>query len=176
MVQWNVVTAFVLDQIFGYQTANKLRENLITLASQRNGRLLGGSRFVPIEPAWDADGFPQSNPAGLGPWNAVDYIDVELDGTNQTGMSFQARVEVRTQHATMTLTPKVRNVTDGTDAGTGAACAAGYSDYSGTNQKQTIALTVATGVKKYRLQFSLGAIVVGASAYVIGEIEAFATS
>lgn len=175
-MNWTAIPAYILDQVFGYQSANKLRENLIVLASRRSGRSLGGSRLMPGEPAWDAEGLPTSNPAGLGPWNAVDYIDVEIDGTNQTGMTYQARVEVRTNQATMTITPKVRNVTDGTDAGTGSSCAAAYSDYSGTNQKQTIALTVATGVKKYRLQYTLGAIVVGGSVWCVGEVESFATA
>ena len=65
-------------------------------------------------------------------------------------------------------------MTDATVAGTGSACSATASDYSGTNQVQTIALTIASGIKKYRLQFSLNN--VSGTTWAIGEIESFTTS
>ena len=115
-----------------------------------------------------------SKSAGLGPTAVSDYIDVEIDGTNQTGITYQARVEVRTDRTNVSITPRILNVTDATVAGTGAACSATASDYSGTNQAQTIALTIASGIKKYPLQFSLNN--VSGTTWAIGEIESFTTS
>lgn len=176
---WNVISTFILDQLFGYQTANKIRENLIVIASGREGRDLGGSRLIPANPMIGENGelILLSKQNGTGPFDAVGYIDVELDGTNQTGMTFQARVEVRVEGAapgTITCTPKIRNVTDSTDAGTGVACSAGDPAFGGTNQKQTIALTIASGVKKYRLMFSLSS--PSCTVWVTGEIERFASA
>lgn len=173
---WNVITAFVLDQVFGYQSANKIRDNLITLVSRRTGRSLGGSRALPNFPVWDDYGDVYSKPPDLGPHDALDYVDIEIDGTNQGGITYQARVEVRTANPGCSITPKIRNVTDSTDAGTGAACTATNVDYSGTNQRQTITITLAGGVKKYRLQYTLGALGVGMDTWCKGEIESFATA
>jgi hypothetical protein len=174
-VQWNVIGAYILDQVYGYQSANKFRENLIVLASQRRGRFLGGSRLFPNAMVIDPDtGDLYSKEAGLGPNDVLNHLDVELDGTNQAGMTFQARVEVRTSGSGFAITPKIRNVTDSVDAGTGSSCTATAQDYSGTNQKQTIALTIASGVKKYRLQYTLGAL--GGSTWLTGEIEGLATA
>lgn len=177
-MNWNVISAFVLDQLFGYQSATKIRDNLIVLASGREGRSLGGSRLIPNNPLTGEDGalLLESRQNGTGPFDVVDYLDVELDGTNQGGMTIQARVECRIvgAGAGVTVTPKIRNVTDSTDAGTGAACSAGDPAYGGTNQKQTITLTVASGVKKYRLQFTLSS--PSCSCWVTGEIERFATA
>lgn len=175
MAQWNVITAFILDQLFGYQSANKLRENALVILSGRLGRSLGGSREVPNNVAVNLLGGPlvSKNP-GVGPFDAVNFIDLEIDGTNQTGVTFQARVEVRTDRAGCTITPKIRNVTDSTDAGVGVACSAGDPAYGGANQKQTIALTIATGVKKYRLMFTLSS--PSGTTWCIGEIERLVTA
>lgn len=158
---WNVISAFVLDQVFGYQSANKIRENMIAVISARLTYHLGGSRQVSL-------------PLIASAQDAIDYIDVEIDGTNSGGFTKQARVEVRTENAATSITPKIRNVTDGTDAGTGVSSTATNTDYTGTNQKQTIALTLAAGVKKYRLQATPGAIT--HPTYCIGYIEQFATA
>lgn len=174
-MSWTAITAYILDQVFGYQDANEIRANLIVLASRRSGRSLGGSRTLPNDPAVDLlTGKWRSKSAGLGPTDVVDYMDVEIDGTNQTGITYQARVQVRTDRANVSITPRVYNVTDSTVAGTGTACSASAGDFSGTNQKQTIALTIASGVKTYRLQFSLNN--VSGSTWAIGEIESFATA
>lgn len=172
---WNVITAFILDQLFGYQSANKLRENSIVILSGRKGRGLGGSREVPNNAGINPFGGPlKSKQNGVGPFDAVDFIDVEIDGTNQGGVTCQARVEVRTDRAGCTITPKIRNVTDSTDAGTGLACAAGDPAYGGTNQKQTITVTLASGVKKYRLMYTLSS--PSGTTWCIGEIEMFVTA
>lgn len=84
--------------------------------------------------------------------NAPDWLDVEIDGTSLSGLTATLRVEVRTLAAGTSVTPRIYNVTDAAAAGTGVACTATAADYSGTNQIQTIAVTLASGVKKYRLQ------------------------
>jgi hypothetical protein len=174
---WTVISAFVLDQILGYQTMNNIRGNWICLVSRRAGRYLGGSRVIPGQPVWDELGMRlRSKVLSLGPLDAFDYVDVEIDGTNQTGITYQARVEVRTNNPGVSITPKVRNVTDATDAGTGSACTATAPDYTGTNQKQTIALTIASGIKKYRLMYTLGANAYLIDHWCIGELESFATA
>jgi len=175
MTQWNTVSAYVLDQLFGYQSANKFRENLITLASAREGRWLGGLREVPNNPVTDLEtGDVFSKNPGVGPFDAHNFIDIEIDGTNQVGMTFQARVECRVGMLGQSITPKIRNITAGSDAGVGVACTTSDPAYGGTNQKQTIALTILTGINKYRLQYTLGR--PSGTTWLTGEIEHFATA
>jgi hypothetical protein len=158
---WNTIAAYVLDQVWGYQGANRHRENLIALASRRATYHLGGSRSVSI-------------PLVAAAQDAQDYVDVEIDGTNLGGFTAQARIECRTMAAGTSITPKVRNMTDGTDAGTGVACTATAADYSGANQKQTITVTLASGIKKYRLQGTPSNTT--NATFVIGYLEVFATA
>lgn len=160
-MSWNVISAFVLDQVFGYQSANRFRDNLIALSSARLTYDLGGSRLTSL-------------PLVASAQDAIDWRDIELDGTNLGGFTKRARVECRTMNAATSVTPKVRNVTDASDAGAGVACTATAADYSGANQKQTITLTLATGEKKYRLQGTPGNTT--NPTFVIGYIEVFATA
>lgn len=171
---WSVISAFVLDQVFGYQTANKIRENLIILAARRPGRHLGGSHFFPNDMCIARFGQIKAKSPGLGPSNAFGFFDVEIDGTDQAGITYQGAVMVRVSDTAVSITPKIRNVTAGTDAGVGVACTATALDYTGTNQRQAIALTIATGLNKYRLQYTLSAN--GYESWMIGEIESFATA
>lgn len=158
---WNVIAAYILDNVFGYQGANKHRENLITLGSRRATYDLGGSRSVSL-------------PLVASAQNAENWIDIEIDGTNLGGFTANLRVECRTANAGTSVTPKLRNVTDSTDAGIGAACSATAADYSGANQKQTIAVTLASGVKKYRLQGTPSNTT--NATFVIGYLEIFVTA
>lgn len=158
---WNVIAARVLDDVFGYQSANRIRENLIAIISARLTYYLGGSRATSV-------------PLVASAQDAIDYIDIELDGTNLGGLTKQLRVEVRTANAGTSVTPRLRNITDSTDAGVGVACTATNADYSGTNQRQTITLTLASGVKKYRLQLTPSNTT--NAVYGIGYIEIFATA
>lgn len=138
-MNWNAIVAYILDDPWGYQSANKHRENLIVLASRRAVYPLGGSRSVSL-------------PLVASAQDAESWIDVEIDGTKLGGMTAKLRVECRTTNAGTSVTPKLRNMTDSTDAALGVACSATAADYSGANQKQTITATIAAGVKKYRLQ------------------------
>lgn len=158
---WNAVSDFILDQLFGYQTATQLKNNIVALASARIVHQLGGSRVDPIASVASAQ-------------DAVNWIDAEIDGTLLSGLTAQLRVECRTDNVGTSVTPKLRNVTDSTDAGTGVACAATDADFTGTNQKQTVAVTLATGVKKYRLMGTPSNVT--DPTYVIGYVELFATA
>lgn len=158
-MNWNVIAAYVLDNVFGYQGANRHRENMIVLAARRAVYHLGGSRSVSL-------------PLSASVQDAESWIDVEIDGTSLGGMTARLRVECRTANAATSITPKLRNVTDSTDAGVGAACTATAADYSGANQKQTVAVTIAAGVKKYRLQGTPGNAT--NPTFVIGYLELFA--
>lgn len=160
MAAWTIIAAKILDQVWGYPSANQYRENMIALASRKAIHHLGGSRSVSL-------------PLVASDQNAESWVDIEIDGTNLGGFTKQLRVECRAGAATA-VTPKLRNMTDSTDAGVGASATGTAADYSGTNQKQTITVTLASGVKKYRLQ--------GTPAnttdptFVIGHLEIFATS
>lgn len=172
---WNIISAFVLDQLFGYQSANRFRENLIAIASAHSGRALGGSRDMPNHPVMDmVTGVFRSKNPGVGPFDALNFIDVEIDGTNQGGVTFRAKVEVRVGMFGQSITPKIRNITTGADAGVGVACTTSDPAYAGTNQKQTIVMTLATGVNKYRLQYTLGR--PSGDTWATGEIESFVTA
>lgn len=152
MGTYQTLTAFILDQIFGFQTANKLKERDDALAAARIIAPLGGSREV-------------------GRRNVVyepvpSYIEVELDGTDTVGLTVQARVEVRTSNASFSVTPRIRNVTDAADAVVGAA------EVAIVDTPQTLSFVPVVGVKKYRLEI-LGANA-GAQIFGIGYIEHFA--
>lgn len=125
---------------FGAQSAEKIRQSFDALVGRRAVYPLGGSRNVAL----------QHNAV----IEAYDYLDIEIDGTDLQNFTAQARVEVRVENAGLSVTPSIRNVTDSADVGTGLACVATAADYSGTNQKQTITVTLASGVKKYRLRFT----------------------
>jgi hypothetical protein len=158
---WTAIGAYILDQVWGYQGANKHRENMIALASRKAIYDLGGSRITALPQVASAQ-------------DAVEYRDIELDGTNLGGFTVRLRVECRTINAATSVTPKLRNVTDSTDAGTGVACSATNADYSGTNQKQTITVTLAAGVKKYRLMGTPSNTT--HPTFIIGDLEIFATA
>lgn len=133
-------SAYAVGDKFGYQTAEKVRQSLDTLAALRHILPLGGSRNQSLQHSAVVD--------------AYDYIDVELDSSKLAGLRVRARIEVRVSDAATSVTPSIRNVTDGSDVATGDACAATSSDYTGTNQKQTLNVPLTAGTKKYRLRLT----------------------
>lgn len=112
---------------------NKLRDSII--ADSHAIFPLGGSRSSAI-------------PTGGGYQDAPEYIEFEVPTTSYTGFVYHVIVEVKTENASTTVTPKLRNVTDSTDAVVGSA---GTSTSWGTYQ--TLSFTAAAG-KKYRLMAS----------------------
>jgi hypothetical protein len=96
---------------------------------------------------------------GTGWLTAYDCVEFEIDNSNSqvsgsTNLICQVRVMVRVENAAMSFTPRIYNFTDSsvpTQSGA-AACSATATDFSGTNQKQTINLTLPAGKKRYVVQ------------------------
>jgi len=154
---WTALATFLLDEVFGYQDANEIKDNIIALASGRIGRSLGGSRQVSV-------------PIVASAQDAIDYIDVEIDGTLLAGLTVRARVEVRTADAGTGVTPKIRNITDSVDAVTGVSSTS--ITWGGADSYQTLTFTPVTGIKKYRLMLTPANTT--NPVFGIGEIEIFA--
>lgn len=129
---YNAISDFVLDQIFGYQTATKLKNNIEAVLAARLERSLGGSR--------------QNSVLFDGTFDVLEYRDVDIDATKLGGLTVRARVEGKTSDSTTAVTPRIRNITDATTLVTGSAIT------STTFVEQLLTMAV-TGVnKKYRLQ------------------------
>ncbi len=129
---YNAISDFILDQIFGYQTATKLKNNVEAVIAARLERSLGGSR--------------QNSVLFNGTFDVLEYRDVEIDATKLGGLTIRARVEGRTNDSATSVTPRIRNITDSITLVTGSAIT------STTFVEQLLAMPV-TGVnKKHRLQ------------------------
>lgn len=158
-MNWNVIIAKVLDNPWGFQSANKVRENLICLASRRATYHLGGSRQISLPLVGSVQ-------------DAIDYLDVELNGDNVGGFTVSARIECRTGNAATAIIPQIYNVTDATVAIAGASCAS--TTFGGTNGIQTLTVPIASGTKKYRLRGTPSNAL--NPVYLIGYLEIYADS
>lgn len=76
---------------------------------------------------------------------APEYTEVVLD-TTKIGTSVVVRVEVKTENAATSVTPRLWNVTDGSAAGTGTAST------STSWSAQAFTATLPAGEKRYRLE------------------------
>lgn len=160
LLQWTAIGDYASGDRFAYQDVNAIVENIRAAEGDPRVYPLGGSRQTAL--SLTASG-----------QNVLDYYDVELTGIS--GYTYQARVEVRAGASTA-VTPKIRNITDGVDAGVGSSCSATNADYSGTNQVQTIPLTVVIGTKK-KYRFMATAANGSSGVYAgMGVIERFPTS
>lgn len=139
---------YVAGDPFGYQTANKLRDNFILLARgiiSRN-QYWGGDDNVGLISTTIVDALNQ------GSGFEIDNSGGQLSGSS--GVVIQVRCRLRVGDGSISITPSVYNVSDAatvTSTG-GAACSAINLDFSGANQEQTLVFTPASGVKRYRLQ------------------------
>lgn len=92
--------------------------------------------------------------------DALDAVEFEIDNTSNfvsaSDILVPITVKVRVENVSLAVTPRIYNVTQAAEATTtgGAACNATAEDYSGTNQRQTLFLTLQTGVNVYKLQFT----------------------
>ncbi len=153
--QWNIISAFVLDQLLGYQTMNKVRGNMIALASLRIGaRDLGGSKYRGQRVTSYTEVPDSRHPT--------------IDGTNAAGFTAIARVERFTENAATSVQARVQNLTAATTAGTGT------SSTSTTPAEETFAVTIATGANRYELQHIGGN--ANADIFSNGVIEIYATA
>lgn len=140
MAYTKVTTDYVLDNPWGYQSANRDKDNIRALLGWRPEKQLGGSRHV---------GLQAPSGGGAVAYDAYEFRDVVIDGSAISGdLVFQARVEVKTANAAMAVTPTIRNVTLGADAIVGSSSA------STSFVEQTLVLTPAAGVNRYRLQLT----------------------
>jgi hypothetical protein len=142
-----------------------LTDLLATGAVQRN-LFVGGSENIgiPAEATGDVTLY------GFAPWS-VDNTSSQISGfvnTNGGTLVVQVRFLVRVSNAAINVTPKIfygstmgSITTAATVSGT-AACAATASDYSGTNQIQTVTLTLPAGLKYFKPALTIaGATAVG---------------
>ncbi len=127
---YNTPDALVSGNVLTLARYNKLRDSII--ANSHAVFPLGGSRAIAI-------------PTGGGYQDAPPYIEFEVPTTDYTGYVYKAVIEVRTENAATTVTPKIRNITAGSDAVIGSA---GTATAWGTYQ--TLTFTVTAG-NKYRL-------------------------
>ena len=77
-------------------------------------------------------------------------VPFQVPATEQTGGVWKARVYLKCEDAAVTITPKIRNITDGSDEVVGDACSGTSDAYTGTNQNQLLTFTPAVG-KIYEL-------------------------
>ncbi len=143
-------SAFVSADIVDYVTFNTLRVdlNLLMLGIISRNQYGGGDDNTGILASSATDVLHQ------GDGFEIDNTGNQLSGS--TGVVIQVRVRVRVENAGITVTPRVYNVTDSsvpTQSGA-AACSATATDFSGSNQQQTIALTPVSGKKKYKVQIT----------------------
>lgn len=159
---WHVFTTYALDDVFGYRSANRIVNNMLNLGQLRAVYPLGGSRN---------NALTATTSTAL---NAYDYLDIELDGSN-LGEIVQARVECQASSTANAFVPKIRNVTDNTDAGTGTTAYGTSANYGATGQMQTITVSLSTaGAKKYRLQIE--PLTTAGNRWTIGYLERYVTS
>lgn len=125
---WNPLGTTVAGDRRGYESFVKLDDSdkaaVFTIAP------LGGSRHISI--------------TGAAYIEAIDYLDFIMPDAASTGAVWEALIDLKCENAATTITPKIRNITDSTDAVIGSAHA------STSWGSQTLAYTPASG-KTYRL-------------------------
>lgn len=115
--------------------ASRYQELRVAIMADVFGRAsLGGSRSIAI--------------ASTGYQDAIDYVDVIVPDAASAGGVWVAKVELLCENGATTITPKIRNITDASDAVVGSACAA--TTWGGTLSYQDLAFTPVAG-KRYRL-------------------------
>jgi hypothetical protein len=105
---------------------------------------LGGSRFR------DVIYTPSGSPNHATP--VPEYVDVVLDSARFLGQTVNCRCWVRTTNSGTSVQPEVWNVTDGVQAGIGSST----TSTSWVDTPQTFSITLATGIKTYRLRLIPG--------------------
>lgn len=127
--------------------------------------------------------------SSAGTFDLPGWLPIEIDNaSNQlTGFtdSFSAvlvvqfRFLVWVSNAAITVTPKVYDITAAAAATTSgaAACSATTEDYSGTNQQQTLALTLPNAKHSYRAQLTIaGTPAAGYRARALAMVDVYISS
>ena len=132
-VVWKAV-AYIVGDKFGYQTADKARQNDDLLAYCGFHGDLGGAEDVGII-------------TGAATWQPVrTYREFTLNGDSLGGLTLDLVAFYKTSNAATAVQVRLRNITDSTTAATGT------SSTSTTVVKETITVTLASGDKNYRLE------------------------
>lgn len=147
---------FVLDQVFGYQSSNRLKNNTEALAYSKLEKNFGGTRLTVMTPSG-------ALPEVL---DLSDYRNVEFVSTNLAGLTVRARVEGRVTTSGSSVTPRVRNITDSTTlvSGTPIIATSAFAEQIMTMSPLT------AGTKQYRLQ---GTVSGGSTVYLLGVAETY---
>jgi hypothetical protein len=130
---YTAISTFALDQVYGYQTANKIKDNIEATLAARLEKSFGGSREHSVNVN--------------GNFDVWDYRDLEFDATKLAGLTIRARVEGKVANAATSVTPVIRRVTDAVDHVVGTA----ITSTSFVEQILTMSPLTA-GTKKYRLR------------------------
>lgn len=153
--------AFIANDPFNVTRANLTREDLdlLALASFRRNVFAGGSETEGIDAG------------ATGDVDLLHFLPMEVDNTSGQLSTFsdanggvlvaRFRFLVRVSNAAISVTPKIRYgstfsamTTVATISGA-AACSVTSSDYSGSNQYQTVDVTLPTGVKLFKPQLTI---------------------
>jgi len=123
------------------------------------GHRLGGTDMVGIDVNADGDvdlyewdPYPIDNTSG----HFSSFSDA-----NGASLIFRVRFRIRVSDAAISATPKIRYGTTTGGATTvatlsgAAACSAVDADYSGTNQQQTVSVTLPSGVNFFKAQLTI---------------------
>jgi hypothetical protein len=121
---------------WGYQTAEKVR-NDTDIAAYLCGHLFLGGDERPMTITTPAT------------WQAVNgAVTYDLNGDSLGGMTLEAVVFYYSSNAGTTVNVRVRNTTDGSNAGAIAAASSAT-----TVTREVVTLTIASGIKTYQLQW-----------------------
>ena len=131
----------------------------LSLGTLYRNESMGGSSLIGIDVNADGD------------VDLLDFAPIDIDNTSGHLSSFtdsngatlvvRARFLVRVSNATISATPKLRygttftGITNVATISGALACSATNSDYSGTNQYQTVTITLPTGVNLWKPQLTI---------------------
>lgn len=112
-------------------------------------QLLGSIRAAVFNPIPLGGSSTEPHP-GAAAQRVAHAVPFQVVAAEQTGGVWKARVYLICEDAAVTITPTIRNITDGSDAVVGSACSGTSAAYTGTNQNQLLTFTPAVG-KIYEL-------------------------
>lgn len=131
-VDLTTIAAYVNNSPFGYQDAERARQDIDICAYLAGHLDLGGDE----RPILSASYTPVNG-----------HRSFDLNGDSLGGMTLEAVLFFYTANAATTVNARVRNTTDGSNAGAIAAASAATSV-----TREVVTLTLASGVKTYRLE------------------------
>lgn len=126
--------------LFGYQTAEKIRQNFDVLGYIGDHLPLGGDEAI-------------GSVTGAGVWEAVDATkEYTLNGDELDGLTLELVAFYKTENAAQSVQLRLRNLTDSSNAAVTSVSTAT------TLTTETVAVTLPSGAKRYRLERTGGAV------------------